>query len=395
MRPIPLVILSGLIALCAMDVSVAAIVDARATPRQATLVASGGNLVSVRWAVATSPDHAAGVTSASASIIDPSSGTILQRVPTMLAAGGGGPFVLREVLNLDAATVRSWTDAGIRRAVLERSFTDPATGAAISATVTLNLSASRLQATREAAPGELAITSLRLEFETGNNAIIVSRDEPLRALLTVQHTGNGIFRGRWLISEPGSSEGTPMFRTLALVNSNIRASQRSVYQSPILPTGRPGAYVVRFCAFDRNESVVSDDVLCPDASQVTTASYQVQDRGDEPIVIRGLVPDRARASASSPFRWDKIPAARLYQLQIFAVAPGSGETEPASATTTQPRFVTGLLVRGAAAEARLSELALSKLQSGQRYLWRVTAHDETGRTIGSSGEASFVFDPGT
>jgi hypothetical protein len=391
-----LAILLGLAGVSASDMSVAALVDVRATPRQATLVASGGNMVSIRWTVAASPDHGSGVTSAAAAIVDPSSGAILQRVPTVLNGAGAGPFMLRETLNLDAVTVRGWTDAGLRRVVLQRSFADPATGASVDATVVLNLSASRLQATREASPGELVITSLRLEFETGNNAAVVGSAESLQAVLTVQHTGNGILRGRWQIAEPGRSEGTPMFSTLALVNANVRSGQRSIYLSPALPTGRPGVYVLRFCASEPNDVATSDDVLCPDAEQVVTATYQVQLRDGEPGTgIRGLAPDRAVASGASVFRWQAVPAAKLYQLQIFALAPDVDDSEPADGSAGQPRFVTGMLVRGDAAETRLSELVLSKLQAGQRYLWRITAHDESGRVTATSAEASFVYAPGT
>lgn len=389
-----LAIMLGLVAWSTADLSTAAVLDVRATPRQAQLVGTGGNLVSIRWAVATSPDHSSGVISTGADIIDPSSGAILQRVAVTLNGGGGGPFMLRDVINLDAATVRAWVDAGLRRVVLQRSFADPATGAFINASIVLSLSASRLRATREAAPGELAITSLQLEFDTGTNARIVSRAEALQAILTVQHTGSGVIRGRWQIAEPGSSDGAPLYRTLALVNSNVRAAQRSIYLSPTLPTGRPGGYALRFCLLASHESGISDDVLCPDADRIVSAAYQVQEDDEPTVVIRGLAPDREVASGGSVFRWQQVPAAVLYQLQVFEPVAGSSDTVSASTLAGQPQFVTGMLVRGVAAETRLTALVLSKLRAGQRYLWRVTAHDETGRALGSSAEATFVFDPG-
>jgi hypothetical protein len=52
-----------------------------------------------------------------------------------------------------------------------------------------------------------------------------------------------------------------------------------------------------------------------------------------------------------------------------------------------------MLLDSATSETALSELVRSKLQDGQRYLWRVSAHDETGRMIGRSSEASFVYAP--
>lgn len=389
-----LAMMLGLMACAAADLSTAAILDVRATPRQASLVGTGANFVAVRWAVATTPDHTSGVISTGADIIDPSSGAILQRVATTLNGSGGGPFVLRDALNLDAATVGAWVDAGLRRVVLRRSFADPATGASINGSVVLNLSASRLRATREVAPaGELAIISLQLEFDSGTNARIVGRAEPLQAVLTVQHTGSGTIRGRWQIAEPGSSEGVPVYRNLALVNANVRAAQRSIYLSPALPTGRPGAYALRFCVLEAQEAGPGEDVMCPDADRIVTATYQVQELEGEPaVVIRGLAPDRAVAAGNSVFRWQPVPAATLYQLQVFE--PAAGDAQPANPPAGQPQFVTGMLVRGPAAETRLTALVLSRLRPGQRYLWRITAHDESGRTVGASATATFVLDPG-
>ena len=79
----------------------------------------------------------------------------------------------------------------------------------------------------------------------GNNTEIVSTDEALRALLTVQYTGTGVLHGRWQIAEPESSEGVPFYRTLALVNTNLQTSQRSTLRSPALPSTRPGKYLLR------------------------------------------------------------------------------------------------------------------------------------------------------
>lgn len=372
------------------DPASAAITETRATPRQVTLFGTSGNIVQVRWQVATTPDHASGVSSPGATIIDPATGQALQLVNTTLDAAGSGPFVLRETLQLDGETVRRWQADGLQRVVLERSFGDPATGGGAVGRVVLRLSGSQLRALREGAPSELVVVSVRLEFDTGNNTAIVAHDAELRASLTVQHTGTGILRGRWQLAEPGSSEAVPVFRTLALVNTQVRAGQRSHLRSPMLPTSRPGVYLLRFCVSGTNPVAAADDAQCPDAAQVVHATYQVHaGAGFSVTRIRGLAPDRSRLDAAGLLRWDPVPGAATYQVQIFEFTPRAATDGAAP----EPRFVAGMLVPGDTAATPLSALARSRLDPERRYFWRVMALDEAGMTIGMSDDASFLYSP--
>jgi hypothetical protein len=368
----------------------AAVTEVRATPGQQTLFGSASNVVQVRWQIATTPDHVSGVMSPAAVILDPATGELLLRLDTPLGASGGGPFVVRETLQLDKDTIRRWLDQGLQRVVLERSFVGadgvPRLGGA--GRVVLRLSGSRLRSVREGAPGELAVVSLRLEFETGNNAAIVGPDTPLQAALTVQHTGTGVLRGRWQIAEPGSSEIAPVFRTLTLVNVQVRGGQRSHYRSPVLPTARPGVYVLRFCVSGPDLAGAADDVQCPDAEQIAYGTYQIQSAEASDPRIRGLSPNGSGAGPQTPFLWEAIAAAATYQLQVFEFAPHAGVEAPPA-----PQFVGGVLVRGDANRTLLGENLRGKLSMGKRYLWRVTAHDEAGRIVGSSAEATFVYGP--
>jgi len=378
--------LLGLVMILYGMAGLAELTDIRATPAQLTLLAASNNVVQVRWQVATTPDHTSGVVSPPAAILDPSTGAILQRVETAFEVAGNGPFVLRETLRVDADTVQGWLELGIERVVLERSFAD-ATSRARIARVVLRLSGSRLQSVREGAPSDLAVVSLRLEFDTGNNTVIVAPDTALQAALTVQYTGTGVLRGRWQIAEPGSSEIVPVFRTLALVNAQVRGGQRSYYRSPVLPTGQAGTYALRFCVSNPDLADPGDDLQCPDATQIVYGGYQVQPQAAAlPVRIGGLAPDRARAGPETPFRWDTVPPAVTYQFQVFEIARHAAQGDP-----VPPRFVGGVLVRGEANQTSLGEVLRSKLVPGERYLWRVTAHDANGRTVGSSVEATFVY----
>ena len=369
--------------------------NVRATPRQAQVTGSSDNLIRITWRVATSADHTGGVTSPVALIVDAGTGQVLSTVNTTFDAGGPGPFTFRETLQIDAETARTWAARGVTQLLLTRSFTE-ATGSVVDGRVVLRLSSSRLQATRDDAPAALAINSLRLEFDSGNNTAVTGLEESLRAQLTVQYSGTGMLRGRWQIAGPDSPDGAPVYRTIALVNRNLATSQRSVLHSPQLPAGRSGRYLVRFCVLDQDLNDIDADAQCPNARLTANATYHVQGRDSRALSeIRGLMPNRASVDASTVFSWDSLTRAHIYQLQVFALAPAEAGL-PASRTETdsvEPKFVTGMLLDSATSQTALSELVRSKLEGGRRYLWRVTAHDETGRMIGRSSEASFLYAP--
>ncbi len=392
-RMLCLLLATGFILAC-VDAG-AAITGARATPRQATLTGTGTSVVTINWRVNTTADHRDGVASATGAIISPASREPLLDVRRNLFQDGVGPYTLREVLTLDAETVRQWLDLGLNRVVFTRTFAD-AVGGVAEASVVLRLNRSRLQATRDAAPGELNVTSLRLEFDSGNNTELAALDDKLRARLTVTHTGTGVLSGRWQIAEPESSIGVPLYRTLGLVNKNLTSSQRSVIQSPVLPTNRSGKYLLRFCVTTRSAEISTGDVQCPNTELAATAAYQVQSVAlDSVSRILDIAPDRESVSESDEFSWRPLADARVYQLQIFQLSAAAAEspTSRVDSETLEPEFVTGMVLPAATTRSPLSELVLSRLEPGSRYLWRVTALDADGRLVGRSGEAHFIYAP--
>lgn len=369
---------------------------ARATPRQVQLMGTGNNVLSITWQITTTPEHRSGAISVSGDIIDPLSRTPLLRVDQTLNAAGAGPFSIRELLTLDADTVSGWIEQGISRAVLQRTFTDAA-GNTASASITLSLQRSRLLAARDTSQGGLAVQSLRIEFDSGNNTGVVNSGESLPALLTVTYSGTGTLRGRWQIAEPGSSEGAvPMFRTLSLVNVNLATSQRTTLRSPALPTGRSGRYLLRFCAADDPARGSADDPFCPDPDLVTAATYVVQGATNTALQAIELIgPNRQGVDPATLFSWRRLDGARVYQLQIFATGPAGGQL-PSSrldSAAIEPEFVAGMLLKAGTSATTLSESTLDRLTPGHEYLWRINAHDESGRLIGKSAESTFVFQP--
>jgi hypothetical protein len=216
---------------------------------------------------------------------------------------------------------------------------------------------------------------MELTFASGRRIDIVERNSALVARLTLAYSGSGTLRGRWQVAEPGG--GTfAFFRTLSLVRVSLAATQRATLDSPQLPTNLSGRYAVRFCLEPEGATSIEE---CADSTAGVQTLYEVlaPDGG-----IAGLSPAQGPAGPGSVFRWHAVPDASIYQLQILSADAGG-----------PPRFVTGLLVPGNAPDAVLSRLTLSKLVPGQRYLWRITAHDADGRLLARSDSAEFMYLP--
>lgn len=388
-----------------MAVAVVAVADisgASVTPNQRQLTWGTANSVPLTWQVTTTRFHRAGATSSAASLINPDSGAVIGTVGIPLTAPGGGPFTFNETVSISAARIGGWQRQGISSVLLQRVFDDPGSSATAVAAVTLLVpdpGRSSLTAARDATGGELSVRGLRLEFETGNNTALVNANAKLKARLTVLHSGTGLLEGRWLLAEPGSTEGEPVFRTLALTRSNLTAGQQNQLSSPDLPTQRVGKYLLRFCVTDSTAGVQTMNTQspqCPLENLIVEALYQVQGSGVEAIGnIRGLSPDQQRAGADTAFRWQAVPEATIYQLHVFVLdaawdLPALG----GDSKTAKPEFVVGMVLPKGTEETSLSELVRSKLQSGRRYLWRITAHDDLGRLVATSSEYSFTYQAG-
>ncbi len=369
---------------------------ASVSPQRNQLLADRDNLFTASWQVVAGQGHANGVVSNSARLVNPRNGATLATVGGTLVASGGGPFMFTEEVQLDAGLVAGLLDKGMRLVALRRSFVDPIGGGAVEASMSLQLSRSGLSMTRDALTGSLSVQDLRLEFSNGNDIDLVEMNEPLQVKLILSHSGTGLLEGRWQVAEPGSSDSLPLYRTLALVRRNITTTQRSILKSPVLPTSRAGRYRVRFCVtnrdMDRDGSSATGQ--CPIENLVIDAAYQVQ--GGESMgvtTIRTLSPNREHIYTDTAFSWQAVTGAKVYQMQVFALVPGSGSLPSAEeqAETVEPRFIVGMVLPAETTRTPLSELIRSKLRPNQRYLWRITAHDETGRLLGISADASFIF----
>ncbi len=372
----------------------AALTKTNVQPGQRQLLATQNNSFGVVWQVAATPGYSSGVVSPVAQIINPSSGAVLATVGGVLSQGGSAPFVFSEFVEVPSASVQAWVDAGLRRLLLVRTFSVGAGGpSSVRAQVVLNLASSALRAPRENTDSELLVQRLNLSFLDNLRVKVVQPATELKAKVQVVYSGNGQLQGRWQVAEPASTQGEPMYRTLTLVSQYLGATQQTLLTSPPLPTAVAGKYRVRFCVTNRDMVPADELVLdpgCPIEALTVETAYQVLG-SDGPEASMASSPQSGRVTADSQFTWAAVPGAVVYQLQVFA----GDAPQPVSdaAPGEPPPFIAGMLLPQGTQKTRWSSWLLNKLTAGRYYLWRVTAHDESGAVVGRSREWRVQYQP--
>jgi hypothetical protein len=369
----------------------AALTRANAQPAQRQLLATQGNSFGVVWQVAATPGYSAGVSSREAQIVNPATGAVLATVGGFLSQAGGAPFMFSEFIDLPAVSVQGWVNSGLRRLLLVRNFNG--SGPSVRAQVVLNISSSALRAPRENNEGELLVQRLNLSFVDNQRVKVVQPADEVKAKVQISYSGNGQLQGRWQVAEPASTQGAPVYRTLTLVSQYLGAAQQTVLTSPLLPSNAAGKYLVRFCVTNR-EMVAADQLVldagCPSEALTVETVYQVLGSAESEALIEAS-PQSGTVTAASPFQWRAVPGAVVYQLQVFtssAAPAGEGNN-----LDQAPNFIAGMLLPAGVTETTWSSWLLSKLEPGQSYLWRVTAHDQSGSLIGRSREWRVRYQP--
>lgn len=293
-------------------------------------------------------------------------------------AGGVVAAILPETVEVPARVLMRAEQLGVRQVVYLRSFgsggAQPATGSAV-----LNL----------AGPlgGPFNLTSVTLRFAGGGRQAVFGSGENVAAFADVTHTGTGRLEGQWEIAEPSSTRGTPVFRALSLVRSQLTGSGAATrIRSPMLPTDAEGAYLVRL------------RITRPDVGfEMPVLRYFVNPARDampEPLSIVATAPaSGATHGVSTRFSWKPVPAASAYRVEFHeraatAAIPEPGVSMDAESATISPEAlgqpVSGIVLGGNVSDTELSQLALSHLAPGRSYWWRVLAYDQAGRVIGRS-----------
>lgn len=357
----------------------AQVTQVRSAPARTVVVTGQDQTLNVTWVISTAATHTTGAQSAFGEFVNASTGATLDdgnRV-TIGAPAGTGPLMFLETVTISATQVAAWRSQGVRLVGYRRAFSS-AGGPTVTGQWLIDLRAAGLEGAREAPGGELLVQRVDLDFSTGARIAVVERGASLAARVAISYSGTGTLRARWEIADP-ASQGSPMFRLLALVREPLGGGQIANLKYSALPTQMSGRYLLRFC-------IEADNVpsaQCADTATTVQAIYQVLP-GESAAIIRGVSPANQDLSASEPFRWPAFGGTTTYQLQIF---------RPVTVPDGEPEFVTGLLLPGTVSSAPLSELTRRKLDPGQRYLWRVTAHDIDGRLIARSELEPFVFRP--
>jgi hypothetical protein len=360
----------------------AVLTNARVAPaRNVISVSQGGQPFAISWVIETTPIHPDGAVSAAGTFVNAATGQPIAPVNpiTVGVPTGTGPLTFLETVTITAAQLGAWRAQGIRLVGYRRTFAAPGSPT-VSAQWLLQIRGSGLEGAREAIDGEIAVQRMDLVFGEGERIAIVERGNPLRARVAIAHSGSGTLRGRWELADPGSSAGG-FFRVLELVRLPLVGGRAAEVRSPALPTLTTGRHVLRFC--------VEEDATepCANSSTVVQTFYEVVP-GNAPAGVRGITPHNQTIGNAGVFRWPTVDGAVTYQLQVFradVIAAG----DPLGDLT----FVTGALLPGTTPETALSPLLRARLEAGQTYLWRVTAHDADGQLIGRSELARFVFRP--
>ncbi|HET9474014.1 MAG TPA: hypothetical protein VFO82_08975 [Steroidobacteraceae bacterium] len=364
----------------------AVLTEARVTPaRNLVSVAQGGQTFVISWVIETTPVHPDGAVSAAGTFVNAATGqTIAPLVPTTVGVPTGtGPLTFPETVTITAAQLDTWRGQGIRLVGYRRSFVAPGSPT-VSAQWLLQIRGSGLEGSREAVDGEIAVQRMDLVFGEGERIAIVERGKPLDAQVSIAYSGSGTLHGRWELADPGSS-ADGFFRVLQLVRVPLAGGRATTVPAPTLPTHTTGRHVLRFCVEEQSAEP------CANSSTVVQTFYEVVPGGPH-AALRGTTPNNQTIGAGGVFRWPAVDGAVTYQLQVFRPAvrpPGDAPDD----FNRDPTFVTGALLPGGVAETTLSPLLRARLEAGESYLWRVTAHDADGQLIARSELARFVFRP--
>lgn len=225
---------------------------------------------------------------------------------------------------------------------------------------------------RLSSSGALSLSNLTLRFDDETQYRVVRESAPLTARARVNTIGRGVFEGTWEVAGPSDASGGA-FRPIARERKVLAGSRATVFESPALPTDRPGLYAVRFVPvrdpFDRELS-----------ESFVALRYAVAPGGEVVVVgLRGPGPGAALTS-STRFSWSPMRGASTYRLEFHRQSVGR-----ASVKTR----VAAVEVGGGVVGTRLRPFTVARIERGRAAYWRVVAYDSEGTAIGASPLRSF------
>lgn len=322
--------------------------------------AAGDAVVTVRYRVTLNPGTFADpvIRSTAAELVDVGGGATLAVVggPIQRNAGLNGVTTITEQIRVPrAVALRVAAGDNID---LRRTFNQEVTPGSGLASANL----------RASSAGALALRSLTLRFDDESQYRVLRRDAALRAQARLQTTGRGRIDGVWEVSGPAFN--TPsVFRRIGQAQKRVAAGGTTLFESPKLPTDRPGLYKVRFLPRRDGDARFND--AFPVLQYFVTQTETLRE-------LQILEPPAGAALGSaSRFRWAADPAAAAYRLEFRGRRSLSGAGARRIAAVD-------VAAGDALPSATLRPFTLARLRRERAVYWRVVAYDAAGRPLSSS-----------
>lgn len=247
--------------------------------------------------------------------------------------------------------------------------------------------------------GPLNVYRMALRFRSGHQGVRVVRrgEEPnMEIFADVTYSGTGMIRAQWLMADPRSTGGMPVFRPLRLVQRFLGPGQRVSFPTPPLPSDQPGLYLVAF------------QILDPpiDFEEPTIRYFVTADGPPAPALAKTLhlvgPPHPSELREDLLFAWHAIHGASAYRVELYPLDPErapprfdpvdprykdsrarGADAFPFEATPEPPPLLPPAdergqptafeVVRGTATP--LGRLTRARLRPGHSYVWIVQALD--------------------
>jgi len=280
---------------------------------------------------------------------------------------GATTFILGESLTIPQNVIRQAQKKGFSSFAYIRQFTDFPDNSTQTATVTFSLTGG--------AGSGLSIRRVAMEFDDGRISAVLAPNSQLHARAQVSYNGTGLLEYRWEIAHPSSTLGQPVFTPLVSRKQYLLTGEQVVLQTPRLPTGQTGDYLLRL-QIDKPTPGFNMPVL---RYSVNNSSQVLPETRVLPLSVSRPATDAVLA-AKTEFAWQPINGAVAYQLEIYT-RPVRDADLPG--TTAQPPL-TGVLVPAAKTRLTVGSLSRAHLLSGSDYYWRVVALSDKGRVMARS-----------
>ncbi len=324
----------------------AVVTNVDVSPDAVSIDGNGSAIVTLRWTITiTGSNSRVAITSPSGTIAAvnapprPAGGMLRRSVST-----GAAPVTvtITERLRIDRTSARYILEDG--SGYFSRSFTDGA-GTPLAGGVEIT-AGSRASTT--------SLTNFQLAFDDRTQFRLAPRGSALTGFVTVTATGRGVLRGTWELAGP-----TGGFRPIGQERLALSGSRAATFESPQLPTNRPGTYRLRFTVGGPGSG-----------SEFPEITYVVApDTGAGALGLNGPAPGTSLTGATR-FSWSSIPGAVRYRIEFLV----PGETQPIAAADTP------------STSARLRPFTLARVRGRGEITWRITAYDASGNPIARSQE---------